>query len=503
MAVAVLMATTAMAQTSGGVFRGEVRDESDAAVPHAQIEFHSAVTGLTVAAESNGGGLYVSPNLIPGLWTLQAKKSGFRTEIAGPILLEVNQTVRVDFRLRVGEQSESVRVEAASGQMLAVESAEISQVIGAKAVAEMPLNGRQWQQLILLSGGVNPGAPGESGSPHPVNVYGQRTKGNLFLADGISVTSSAQGRGNSFNIPLEAVEEFSVQSGAYSAEFGDVAGAVINLQSKSGTNDWHGSLFEFLRNDRLDASDFFSNATGQRRNPLRYNQFGGSLGGPLRRGRTLFFADYQATPVHNSAPVVTSLPSAAQREGDFSAQTAPIYNPFSSSPARTPFAGNVIPRSLADPAAWAISAALPFPNQFSAPGQPLAFNNYAMTRVSTSTVQSFDARIDHQFTAANSVFLRYSFQNTDANVPSLFGPPLGGSLAGAGRTRARLQNAALGNIYQFSPSLFQEFRVGINRQTTFLTQEDYGQDLSAGFGIPRTNISPETSGLANLSIAGL
>jgi hypothetical protein len=498
-----LLAAAAMAQTTGGVFRGEVRDATDAAVPHARIEFHSAATGLTVTAESNGHGLYVSPNLIPGLWTLHAEKTGFRTEVAGPVLLDVNQTVRVDFGLRVGEQSASMQVEASSGQMLGVESAEISQVIGAKEVAEMPLNGREWQQLILLSGGVNPGAPGESGSPHPVNVYGQRTKGNLFLADGISVTSSAQGRGNSFNIPLEAVQEFSVQSGAYSAEFGDVAGAVINLQSKSGTSDWHGSLFEFLRNDRLDAADFFSNATGQPRNPLRYNQFGGSLGGPLRRGRTLFFADYQATPIHNSAPMVISLPPAAEREGDFSADPVPVYNPFNASLARSPFAGNVIPPSLIDPAAAAISAALPFPNQFSAPGRPLAFNNYAVTRVSTSTVQSFDARIDHQFTQANSVFVRYSWQNTDARVPSLFGPPLGGSLLGAGITAARLQNVALGNIYQFSPSLVNELRIGINRQTTFLTQEDYGQNLSAQFGIPGVNTSPQTSGLANLSIAGL
>jgi hypothetical protein len=256
LAVIGLLAATAMAQTTGGVFRGEVRDATNAVVPHTRIEFHSA-RGMTVAVESNRRGLYVSPNLIPGLWTLRAEKAGFRTEVSGPVRLDVNQTVRVDFGLRIGEQSESMQVEAASGQMLGVESAELSQVIGAKEVAEMPLNGREWQQLILLSGGVNPGAPGESGSPHPVNVYGQRTKGNLFLADGVSVTSSAQGRGNSFNMPLEAVQEFSVQSGAYSAEYGDVAGAVINLQSKSGTNDWHGSAFEFVRNDRLDASDFF------------------------------------------------------------------------------------------------------------------------------------------------------------------------------------------------------------------------------------------------------
>ncbi|HVW10065.1 MAG TPA: carboxypeptidase regulatory-like domain-containing protein [Bryobacteraceae bacterium] len=503
LAACCILAASAMAQTGGGVFRGEVRDASGAMVSSVRIEFHSTTTGLTLAAESNDRGLYVSPDLIPGVWTLRAERNGFETEVAGPILLEVNQTVRVDFGLRVGKQSESMQVKAAAGQMPGAESAELSQVIGAKAVAEMPLNGRAWQQLILLSGGVNPGAPGESGSPYPVNVYGQRTKGNLFLADGISVTSSALGRGNSFNIPLEAVQEFSVQAGAYSAEYGDVAGAVINVQSKSGTNDWHGSLFEFLRNDRLDASDFFSNATGQARNPLRYNQFGGSLGGPLRRGRTLFFADYQGMPVHTSAPMVVSLPTAAQRRGDFSAQTAPIYNPFAPSPVRPPFPGNVIPASLVDPAAAAISAALPLPNQFSASGQPLAFNNYAVARVSTSAVHSFDVRIDHQFSGANSAFLRHSFQNTDANVPSLFGPPLGGSLEGAGMTRARLQNVALGNIYQFSPSFFNELRMGIDRQTTLLTQEDYGQNLSARFGIPGINTSPQTSGLANLSIAGL
>src|SRR5262249_1551162 len=152
--------------------------------------------------------------------------------------------------------------------------------ISSKQVSEIPLNGRNWQSLITLSAGINPGAPGESGSPNPVNVNGQRTKANLFLVDGVSVTSSAQGRGNSFNIPLDAVREFSVQSGAYSAEFGDVAGGVINLQSHSGGNQWRGSLFEFFRNNAMDAANFFSNATGQKPNPLRYNQFGGSLGGP-------------------------------------------------------------------------------------------------------------------------------------------------------------------------------------------------------------------------------
>ncbi len=504
LAASILTAGAAMAQISGGAFRGEVRDPSNAVVPRAKIQIRSADNGMQTIAESDGQGLYVSPNLIPGKYLLSAVRTGFKTEVFGPVLLEVNQTVRIDFALQVGDVADSIQVNAAPEQLLSSESAEISQVIGGKQVAEIPLNGRSWQQLINLSAGVNPGAPGESGSPNPVNVDGQRTKGNLFLVDGISVTSSAQGRDNDFNMPLDAVQEFSVQAGSYSAEYGDVAGGVINLQSKSGTNDWHGSLFEFFRNDATDAANFFSNATGQPKNPLRYNQFGGSGGGPIRRNKTFVFADYQGTVVHSSTPMVSSVPLIAQRTGDFSALSpVPIYNPFGASYARTPFPNDTIPQSLIDPAAQKISALLPLPNQFGAGGQPLPFNNYAVTRTATDDLNSFDTRVDHQFSESDTAFVRYSFQNTGANTPSLFGLPLGGTLAGAGPTAARNQNAGIGYIHQFGPALLNEIRIGMNRQNLSLSQQDAGQNLSAQFGIPGVNTSPQTSGLSTLYVAGL
>ena len=352
--------------------------------------------------------------------------------------LEVNQTVRVDFALNVGAATESILVEASATQFLSTESAEISQVIASKQVAEMPLNGRNWQQLIALSAGVNPGAPGESGSPSPVNINGQRTKANLFMLDGVSVTSSAQGRGNNFNIPLEAVREFSVQAGSYSAEFGNVAGGVINLQSQSGTNNWHGSAFEFFRNNAMDAANFFSNATGQRPNALRYNQFGASLGGPIRRDKTFFFADYQGTLTRNSAPMLTSLPSNEQLQGNFSnlrdakGAVIPIYDPFGSALARTPFPDNIIPASRIDRAAAAISALLPKANQFDASGRLLPFNNYAVTRSNRSDVHSFDVRVDHQFAANNTIFVRHSFQDTDAVTASHLRIAVGRSSDGRG-----------------------------------------------------------------------
>ena len=365
---------TATAQIPGGIFRGEVRDASNAVVPRARVVIRSSEQGRAVLLESNGEGLYTTPTLVPGVYYLTASKDGFKEVKFGPVALEVTQIVRVDFLLPVGVSTESIQVEASGGQFLSPESAEVSQVIVSKEVAQLPLNGRQWQQLITLSPGVVPGAPGESGSPNPVNVDGQRSKANLYLVDGISTTSSAQGRGDSFNIPLEAVREFSVEAGAYSAEFADVAGGVINLQSKSGSNYWHASAFEFLRNDKLDAADFFSNATGQPKNPLRYNQFGGSSGGPIRRDRTFIFADYQGTLTHSGTPMITSVPTGVERQGDFSGllgaggPVVPIYNPFGASLARTPFAGNVIPPSLIDSAAARITALLPQPNQFGVTG---------------------------------------------------------------------------------------------------------------------------------------
>ena len=429
--VAVLLPGTAAAQSSGGVFRGEVRDASQGLVPQAKILIRSNDTGVEVFTESNHDGLYLTPELIPGSYTLSTTKTGFKVEEFGPVILQVNQAVRVDFALSVGQVTDSVQVEATGTQLLSTEGAQISQVISEKSVAEIPLNGRSWQQLIALSAGVNPGAPGETGSPNPVNVNGQRTKANLFLVDGVSVTSSAEGRGNDFNIPLEAVREFSVQAGSYSAEFGNVAGGVINLESKSGTSNWHGSVFEFFRNDDMDAPNFFSNATGQPKNPLRYNQFGSSIGGPLRRDKTFIFADYQGTITHAGSPMITSVPLEAQRQGDFSGlldatgKQIPIYDPSGTSLARTQFPSNRIPLTRFDSAAAAITALLPLPNQLGSNGQPLPFNNYAVTRTSTSAVNSFDVRVDHQFSSKYPVFARDSFQNTGVVVPSLVRSPPG------------------------------------------------------------------------------
>lgn len=496
-AYTVLASSVATAQISGAAIRGEVRDSSGAVVPGALVTIVSNDNGIQLNAQADGEGLYTSPDLIPGRYTLRASKPDFETEVFGPVKITVNQTQRVDFVLRPGQPRESVDVEATAAQLLSPETSEISQLIESKPVAELPLNGRVWQQLITLSGGVDPGAPGESGSPNPVDIDGQRSKSNLYLVDGISTTSSAQGRTNAFNMPLEAVQEFSVEAGDYSAEFGDAAGGVINIQSKSGTNQWHGSLFEFLRNDDFDAADYFANATGQPKNPLRYNQFGGAVGGPIRRDRTFVYADYQGTLQHSATPMVTTVPTSAERTGNFSDVGVPIYNPFGSALARTPFSQNTIPPSLIDPAAAKITALLPRANL------PGTVNNYAGSPVTTVDFQAFDVRVDHEFSPGNTVFVRESWQNTDSNTPAIFGPALGGSLLGAGPESSLNDNAGIGHNWQISPTMINEIRIGLNRITTSLTQADYGQNLAQQFGIPGVNLSPQTSGLPAIDVAGL
>ena len=357
-----LIASVADAQTSGGVFRGEVRDPSSAIVPQAKVVIRSNDNGMQVIAESNGDGLYVTPTVIPGSYTLSATKPGFETEVFGPVTVQVNQTVRVDFALKHRARLPTrCTWRPPERSYFRPESAEVSQVIVSKQVSEIPLNGRNWQQLIDLSAGVNPGAPGESGSPNPVNINGQRTKANLYLVDGVSTTSSTEGRGNNFNIPLDAVREFSVQAGSYSAEFGDVAGGVINLQSKSGTNNWHGSLFEFFRNDKLDAVELLLQ-------PDRPAQECSSIQPVRRIGRRPHPAQQDVLlrrlPGHRRAQrpaMVTTVPFSDQRGGDFSGLHGPGAGPdlqsVRSNSLRAPVSEqHRIPASLLDPAAVKISA---------------------------------------------------------------------------------------------------------------------------------------------------
>jgi hypothetical protein len=402
-----------------------------------------------------------------------------------------------------------VEVTATGAHQLQTESAEISQTIGSQAVSELPLNGRNYQDLVYLNSSVQPPPPAPSGSANTFVVEGQRGVGNLYMVDGLSTTGSVGGRGDNFSVPLDAVEEFSLGMNSYSAEYGNLQGGVLNLQLKSGTNRWHGSAFEYLENDKLDASNFFSNSRGLSKNEYRFNQFGGSVGGPVKRDKSFFFVDYEGDRTRSGGPAVTTVPSAAQRTGNFTGSN-PIFDPTSN--LGPPFPGfpynlrqqyssngvpNVIPPSEINSAASAMLADMPLANQFGANGSPLSVLNYAKNVSNLGDADSVDGRLDYNFSSKSMLFARFSYRTNLAVNPNLFPMPLSGT---GSNQQGGSDFVSIGHTYSLRPNMVNEIRFGFTRSFGNVRQLDYGVNSDTNFGIPNLNVSPETSGLSTFVI---
>ncbi len=315
--------------------------------------------------------------------------------------------LRVDFNLQIGSVNETVTVKAAA-PVIDTESSALGDVIASKQITDLPLNGRDYTQLATLTTGVvkiTENGGGINGSTTPTNgnaggafaVNGTRGNLNNFLLDGVD-NNSNDNAGNILKTNVDAIEEFKVQTSNYSAEFGRSGGAVINATIKSGTNDFHGTAFEFLRNSALDARGYFEPAD-QPKAPFRQNQFGGTFGGPIRRNKTFFFVDYQGTRVGTSQTDIATVPTPAQINGDFSnllSGGTQIYNPATTTmvagqPVRTPFAGNIIPSSQLDPISHAVAQLYPAPN---VPGA--LTNNYVVNAPGNEQVDQGDVRVDQR-----------------------------------------------------------------------------------------------------------
>ena len=274
----------ALAQQETATITGEVRDANGSAVPKATITVTNVETNVSVRSETNDQGLYTVPSLKPGPYSITVEKPGFKKSVRSGVTLQVNQVARLDVNMQVGELTTAVEiVEAAT--LLETETSSRGSVIDQKKIVDLPLNGRDYNQLALLSPGVLPGTPrlASVNFKGVLNVNGNRTFNNVFLLDGVdNISYSNSFRGENVQLvqpSIEALQEFKIQTNAYSAEFGRSSGAVVNATIKSGTNDIHGSLYEFLRNDVLDANNFFSNALGAPKPRRQRNQFGAAVGG--------------------------------------------------------------------------------------------------------------------------------------------------------------------------------------------------------------------------------
>ena len=306
------------AQKDAGTIAGVVRDPSGAIVPGATVIVHDLDHGGDLRLKTNSQGEYVASPLRIGHYTVEASHQGFRGVLAGPIELQVQQRSVLDLQLKVGTPTETVEVTAAAPQLEA-ETSELGQVISQRQVAQLPLNGRNFAQLAQLSTGVAPSEPGsrdEGGYGFSSN--GARSLQNNFLLDGVDNNSNLPDLLNETNFviqpPIDALQEFKVQTNAYSAEFGRGNGAIINAVIKSGTNGFHGGLWEYLRNDALDARYYYDTT----RQPYKQHQYGVMLGGPIVKNRTFFFVDFEGLRLNQAQSQTGIVPTLAQRNGDFS-----------------------------------------------------------------------------------------------------------------------------------------------------------------------------------------
>ncbi|MGH9785072.1 MAG: carboxypeptidase regulatory-like domain-containing protein, partial [Terriglobia bacterium] len=329
-------ASLAAAQLDTGTISGTVTDPSGAAVPGAAIALRNVQTGITRSIESNAAGRYEAVALPVGTYEVRASLAGFQTLVRSGITLTVGRNAVVDMALQVGEVAQAITV-AGEASFVETTTATVANLVSEKQVSEIPLNNRDLTQLAFLQpgvlrvpgGGGNPDSRARYGLGQKLTVAGARASMNIYLTDGVSnsdISGNAQGAAGNY-AGAETIKEFQIITNNYSAEYASKAGAIISAVTKSGTNAFHGSLFEFHRNDNLDASKWEDNALGNEKPEFKRNQLGGSLGGPILRDRAFFFTSYEALRERQGKTADAIVPSAGARAGDFE-PISPIIRPY-------------------------------------------------------------------------------------------------------------------------------------------------------------------------------
>lgn len=476
-------AHTAWAQTITGVITGTVVDSSGAAVPNVKIVATNVGTNLTYPTESNDAGIYNFPFLPIGNYTVSAEASGFKKVELGPFKLEVGQTARVDVKMQVGNVAETVQVTAIA-PVLQTETTQTGDVITSTTATELPLNGRNFLSLTLLIPGAitpNPGSfnnPSRQFSGGRPYVNGNREQTNNFLLDGIDIDDPIDNVVG-YNPSVDAIGEMQVITGNAPAEFGNASGAVSVMTIKSGTNDFHGNLFEFLRNDKLDANEFFQNRSGAAKRALRQNIFGATFGGPIKRNRAFFFVDYEGTRRVTSGAGLATVAPQSYRNGNMAGYGKQLVDPVT----KQPFPGNMVP--VVNPVAKALFANLalyPLPNTIGT-GAILVQNNYLGKRSDVVNNDQADAKLDFRLSEKDNLsgrltIARYIKEDSSVVLPVQLG----------GATDAPTTGGMIGWTRTFLPTLVNEARIGYTRVVLIFSTIDptglLGASGNQKLGIP-------------------
>ena len=492
--------STARTQTSVAELLGVVKDTSGAVMPGATITVTSQSNGQSRHLVSDNAGNYAFTSLPIGIYTIKAERPNFKTRVVEGVSLQVGRQERIDLLMEVGEVSEQVTVQE-TVPLLRTTNAEVSEVIANQRMVELPLNGRQFVNLVLLSDNIVPAPRGTRGTAlaqtgPAVMVAGQRAGHNMYFLDGVSITDQY------FNHlvaspPIDTIQEFNIQKSIYSAEFGGKASATVSAATKSGTNSLHGSLWEFLRNDLFDARNYFDPRGVP---PFRQNQFGGAVGGPVKKDKTFFFTGFEGQRVRQSITQTFSLPSAKVRSGDFSG-LATIYDPLSGNSAtgqRLAFTGNRIPSNRLNPVALEFLKKIPLPTRAG------EVQNFSASPKLTSDHNQFTVRADHRISTTDSFFGRFYFANYETFQP--FGSSnLNETLVpGFGyQVTTYTRNLGLDETHIFSPTLINEVRFGYLRNTGGQTSQNKGIDFAGQSGLQGVTRDPAKTGFPAVNFSGL
>jgi hypothetical protein len=527
--------TLLLAQVDRGSIVGLVTDPAGARVPGAQVTITNLSTNQSASVSTDQSGQYAADLLRIGTYSVTVEKQGFQKAVQSSVDVGVNQTARVDIALRVGSAAEVVQVTEAS-PLLQTEASSLGTIETEKRISELPLNGRNFIQLAYLGPGANGGQTGSNVSggvfeneraDEAVSVNGLRVANNNFLLNGVDNNEFGLG-GVVVLPPPDAIQEFSIEESSMSAEFGR-GGAAVNVVLKSGTNQVHGGAYEFIRNDKLDAVNFFN----QGKQPFKRNQFGAFLGGPIRKDRTFIFGDYEGSRLRESAPFISTVPRDVERAGDFIDRltgntfspcpapagadpffdTGTIFDPTSTqdfacadgtvvslrNPIRSGGQVNVIPAASINTVGQNVANFYPHANL------PGLTNNYLANQNHVNNQDSFDVRLDHRFRDQDQIFASYSFGDVRSRRPGPLGPLFGGSDCCPSISNSRAQHLGLGYTHTFSPRLLNDLHGGYFRYAVNALPFNFGSTVAGDqLGIPNANRStdPNSTGLTNIDIAG-
>ncbi|MBN8731967.1 MAG: TonB-dependent receptor [Acidobacteria bacterium] len=496
----------AQAQVLKGQILGTISDQSGAVVPGVKVTITDTGTNFQRSGDTNDAGNFFFVNLDPGDYRVEVEKQGFSKSVRSGVNLPPNTTARVNFELAPGAVTQTIDVSAEAAPMLQTDRADTGGKIDQKQLQQMPmLYNRNYQGLLLLVPGV-----GRPFRPHSefynshdslsVRVNGQGRQFNNFQIEGIE-NKIDNGNLTALVPPAEAIQTVDMSTSNFDPEFGNAGGAVTNVTLRSGTNDFHGSLFHFHRNENIQARNTFAVTKA----PTVYNQFGGTLGGRIIREKLFFFADYQGSRDHLGQVNRGTLPGAAFRNGDLSGGSI-IYDPTTGNATtgagRTPFAGGLIPQARVSPISRRILGFLPSPNLAAPEGQV----NYSQNSVRIKTLDQVDSKVDWVAGANDRVAVRYSIQKAVVDDPGLFGP--GGIYGGfrnggfGGSGPARTQSAGINYSKVLSPTLVWESRLGVVRNRNDALASDTGKKTSEEIGIRGVNLDDWTSGLTEIRVNG-